>query len=92
MTDEQYRISRRTAHGDLEIVATCGTKEAIGVALVTLGEEGEFDGCTVGVLHKPFEDKPGTWIVNPFPAIPRSGDTASGKKSRQSEKSRKGKR
>lgn len=73
--DEQYRVYRLTALGHLELIATCGTKEAVGTALVTLSEEDEFEGCTVGVMYRPHEDKPGRWLVSPFhPRIPRSGD------------------
>lgn len=62
-----YRIYRVPASGELQEVAETPTKEGVGTALVTLGEEGEFEGCTVGVMHKPFDDKPGVWIANPFP-------------------------
>lgn len=76
---EAYRIYRLRA-GDLEVVATCGSNEAVGTAIVTLGQEGEFEGCTVGVMHRPFEDKPGIWLVNPFP---RSEDTKKSRKLRR---------
>lgn len=48
-----------------DLVATCATPEAVGVALVTLGREGEWDECPVGVLDTMGE--PGQkWIVKPW--------------------------
>lgn len=48
-----------------ELVATCETPEALGVALVTLGREGEWDECPVGILDRMGE--PGEkWIVKPW--------------------------
>lgn len=86
MVREQFRIYRRDAQGELGLVATCGSKGAVGVALVTLGEEGEFEGCTVGVMHRPHEDKPGRWLANPYPAgIPRTGDRGKSGKRRKLE-------
>lgn len=69
MHDENpYRIYRvRGAQGVPELVATTDSKEGVGTALVTLGGEGEFEGCTVGVMHRP-EEETGVWLVNPWPA------------------------
>ncbi len=50
---------------NLELVATCGTKEAVGVALVTLTEEGEFDECPFGLMHRP-EGEKGRWLLKPW--------------------------
>lgn len=48
-----------------DLVATCATPEAVGVALVTLGREGEWNECPVGVLDTMGE--PGEkWIVTPW--------------------------
>ena len=48
-----------------DLVATCASPEAVGVALVTLGREGEWDECPVGVLDTMGE--PGEkWIVSPW--------------------------
>ncbi len=49
----------------LDLVATCGTKEAVGVALVTLCEEGEFDECPFGLMHRP-EGDTGKWLLRPW--------------------------
>ena len=49
----------------LELVATCATAEAVGVALVTLGREGEWSECPVGVLDQEGE-KGQKWIVTPW--------------------------
>jgi hypothetical protein len=52
-------------------VATCGTPEALGVAIVTLGREGEFDDCPVGVLDS--EGETGRkWLVSPWLPSPRN--------------------
>ncbi len=50
---------------NLELVATCGTKEAVGTALVTLTEEGEFDECPFGLMHRPQGEK-GRWLLKPW--------------------------
>lgn len=48
-----------------ELVATCATPEAVGVALVTLGREGEWSECPVGVLDTQGETGE-KWIVRPW--------------------------
>ena len=49
----------------LELVATCASPEAVGVTLVTLGREGEWAECPVGVLDT--EDETGQkWLVSPW--------------------------
>lgn len=54
-----------------DLVATCATPEAVGVALVTLGREGEFDECPIGILDtmgylEDVEVQGGKWIVKPW--------------------------
>lgn len=48
-----------------DLLATCATPEALGTALVTLGREGEWEGCPIGIL-----DTMGAtgekWIVRPW--------------------------
>ena len=66
---ERFRIYR-LCDGELEIVATCGTPEAVGVALVTLAREGEFDKCPIGVMDRPAGQKTGTWLVRPWLPFP----------------------
>ena len=48
-----------------DLVATCDTAEALGVALVTLGREGEWDECPVGVLDTQGETGK-KWLVKPW--------------------------
>lgn len=54
-----------------ELLATCATPEALGVAIVTLGREGEFEECPVGVLDLAGEvgEK---WVVRPWLPSPRN--------------------
>lgn len=58
-----------------ELVATCASSEALGVALVTLGREGEFLDCAVGILDTAGEvgEK---WILKPWRALPREVSAA----------------
>lgn len=67
--DEQnrYRIYR-LRRCRLEVMVTMPTPEGIGLALVTLTDEGEFDSYdAVGVLDTHGRrDIAGTWIVNPY--------------------------
>ena len=46
-------------------VATCATPEALGVALVTLGREGEWADCPIGVLDRMGEVGQ-KWLVRPW--------------------------
>jgi hypothetical protein len=61
----RFRIYTRV-YDDLRCVAAAGTPEALGVALVTMGAEGEFDGYLVGLMDRPSDDEPGRWIVKPW--------------------------
>ena len=49
----------------LELVATATDPESVGVALVTLAREGEWEECPIGLLYRP-EGKTGTWLVRPW--------------------------
>ena len=62
--ETRYRIYSRV-YDDLRCIAAAPTPEALGVALVTMGEEGEFDGKLVGVMDRP-TDEPGRWLVKPW--------------------------
>lgn len=60
VAEERYRIYRRKDKA-LYLLAT--TDEAgIGTALVTMGGEGEFDDCRVGIL----DGETRTWVLNPW--------------------------
>ena len=62
----RFRIYRLAA-SDLQIVTTVETREAIGVALCTLVEDGEFEEAAVGVLDtQGLPAGSGVWIVNPY--------------------------
>jgi hypothetical protein len=54
-----------------ELVATCATPEAVGVALVTLGREGEWSDCPIGLLDSQGE-KGQKWLVSPWERSPRN--------------------
>lgn len=62
---ERYRIYRLRA-GDLQLLATAGDPQGVGLGLVTLWEEGEFDGGddSLGILDTATD--PGHWIANPW--------------------------
>jgi hypothetical protein len=65
--EERYRIYRLTDGDERELLATCETPAAVGVALCTLAEEGEFKRSAVGVLDTGGTDeKPGHWVINPW--------------------------
>ncbi len=56
----------------LTLVATCGSKEAVGTALVTLAAEGHWDGdCPFGLMHRT-EGEKGRWILKPWQASARN--------------------
>lgn len=69
-----FRIYRLRA-GELELVATAPDAGGMGLALVTLAQEGEFIvDDAVGVLKT--DTDPGRWIVNPFSLGRRKGEEA----------------
>jgi hypothetical protein len=45
--------------------ATCATPEAVGVALVTLAREGEWEECPLGLLDSEGE-KGHKWLIRPW--------------------------
>jgi hypothetical protein len=55
-----------------DLVATASDPESLGVAIVTLAREHELEGCPIGILDKPHQDKPGTWLVKPWQASARN--------------------
>ncbi len=64
----------KTCRGEgknLSLLATATDAASVGVALVTLAEEDEFDGCPMGLMFRP-EGQPGKWLVKPWPASPRN--------------------
>lgn len=61
----RMRIYTRVG-GDLRCIAACADAESLGVALVTLAADGEFDGKLVGVMDRPDADEPGRWLFRPF--------------------------
>lgn len=71
---QRYRIYR-LCPGDTEpeLLATCASEAAVGVALCTMGREGEFDpdagDCAVGVLDTMGEVGK-KWIFRPWLASP----------------------
>ncbi len=63
-----------------ELVATAASPEAVGVALVTLGREGEWlddegNPCGLGILDTEGE-KGQKWIILPWQASPRNRSDA----------------
>lgn len=66
--EERFALYR-LCDGERQLVATCATPEALGVALVTLGREGEFDECPIGVLDTMGETGK-KWIVRPWLPFP----------------------
>ncbi len=74
--EQAYRLYR-VCPGETtpELVATCGSPEGLGVAIVTLGREGEFKDCALGVLH--VEGEPGErWLLKPWRAMPKEVSAA----------------
>ena len=71
--EERFRLYRvcLPESTELELLATCATEEAVGVALCTLGREGEYaDQCAFGILDTMGEVGK-KWLVKPWRAMPR---------------------
>jgi hypothetical protein len=67
---QRFRIYR-LCPGETEpdLIATCGSESAVGVALCTLAREGEFDpengDCAIGILDT--EGETGRkWLIKPW--------------------------
>ncbi len=54
-----------------QLVAECETDKAVGVAIVTLGREGEFHECPFGLLDREGETNQ-KWLVSPWLPSPRN--------------------
>ena len=64
--DHRYRIYCVPRYGEQTLIATAPDAESVGVALVTMGLEGQLKGCVVGLLDTHGTDAaPGTWVWNP---------------------------
>ena len=71
-----------------DLIATCATPEAVGVALVTLGREGEWNECPVGILDTEGETGH-KWIVRPW--LPSARNVSDAGRTLAQSKSGKGK-
>ena len=73
---QRYRVYRLCpGQKEPELLATAETEGGVGMALCTLGRDGEFDpsngDCAVGVLDTQGE-KGKKWIFRPWLASPRN--------------------
>lgn len=70
---ERWRIYRVRDGGDPELVATTDCPEGVGVAVCTLGSEGEFDDAACGILDALVDPEKvtGSWVLAPWCASPR---------------------
>ena len=67
-----YRCQNCRGEGKtLDEIARCDTPADVGVALVTLATEGEFDGCPFGLIDDQGETGL-KWLVRPWVASPRN--------------------
>lgn len=78
--EQRFRIYRLCpGEEDPELIATCETEAAVGVALCTLGREGEFEpengDCSIGVLDTE-GDVGQKWLIKPWLASPKNVSVA----------------
>lgn len=65
----RFRLYRLTGGDTLQLVATAPNAESLGLAIVTLGAEQEWERCAFGLLDTNGTDaKPGTWLISPYDA------------------------
>jgi hypothetical protein len=74
--EQRYRLYR-VCPGETtpELIATCASESAVGVALCTLGREQELTDCALGVLDTMGE-KGQRWILRPWRAMPKEVSAA----------------
>lgn len=59
------------------LIATCASEESLGVAICTLGREGEFVDCALGILDTdPAAIVGQKWILKPWRAMPKEVSAA----------------
>jgi hypothetical protein len=63
---ERFQLYTVDVHGYRRLLATTDSMEAIGVAIRTMGEEGELDARRVGILDRAAH----RWVVNPWAGSP----------------------
>jgi hypothetical protein len=71
--EQRYRLYR-VCPGETtpELIATCASEEAVGVALCLLGREQELVDCALGVLDTGENVEKGQrWILKPWRAMPK---------------------
>lgn len=62
----RYRIYRMKLD-EIDLIATASNPEDLGIAIITLGLEGEFSGTCIGILDTHGSDsEPGSWVLNPW--------------------------
>lgn len=73
--EQRYRIYCRSHEGELTLIATCGSEAAVGVTICTLGREGAFADCALGVLDDMGQTGQ-KWIVRPWERSARNVSVA----------------
>lgn len=73
---QRYRVYRLCpGETEMELMATCATEGDVGMALCTLGRDGEFDpeegDCSIGILDTMGETGQ-KWLVKPWLASPKN--------------------
>lgn len=61
----RYRIYT-LCDGEPCCIAAAADPESLGVALVTMAREGQFEHSTVGIMDAPNDEQPGTWLAKPW--------------------------
>lgn len=55
----------------LTLTATATDPESVGVALITLAAEGEFESCPIGIMDR-LPGQTGKWLIKPWLPSPRN--------------------
>lgn len=66
--ETRYRIYVVPRFGEQVLMDTAATRAEVGEKIIDMGENGELDGCCLGILDSrgiPKELFPGKWILNP---------------------------
>lgn len=63
---QRYRLYRLSATDEYPyLLGTCETEADVGVAVITMGREGQLRDSTLGILDTAGE-KGKRWVLNPF--------------------------
>lgn len=67
MSEQEGRYHIYRVRGEQPYLVATADESGLGAAIVTMGQEGEFEGCRLGIL----DGNDRTWLINPWSGLPK---------------------